>query len=159
MRQIYNIIFGLLLIFTKYSESFKFSNRLLIQSSRLNLFQYDTDRYPNQYRQMELINWHENIDLDKFYYVIGHKNLDFYLLINEMKMMDICCIFIPITIYQIEDIDFIFSNLMHKKYSDIDSFIKPEINDIKKFTNFLIFDQNKYIGGLFDIYSIMYKDT
>lgn len=156
-NQIYYIIFGLVLFFTKYSKSFKFSNKF-IKSSILNLFKYDDCEY-SKYYQMELINWHDNINFNKFYYIIGHKNLDFYLLVNEMKIMDICCIFISISIYQLEDIDFIFSNLIHKKYNDTSTFIKPEINNIKEFTNFLIFDQDKYIGGLFEIYSIMYKNT
>jgi hypothetical protein len=76
-----------------------------------------------------------------------------------MKKMDICCIFIPISTYQLKDIDFIFEKLMHNKYNDKCDYVKPKIDNIKKFNNFLIFDQNKYIGGLFEIYSIMYKNT
>ena len=152
-----NYITAWLFLLVTYSNSFKFSNKF-IHTTRLNSFQYDYSEH-SKYYQMELINWDENIDYDKFYYVVGHKNLDFHLLVNEMKIKDICCIFIPISTYQLEDIDSIFENLMKGKYSNADDFIKPEINDIKKFNNFLIFDQNKYIGGLFEMYSILYQDT
>ena len=148
MNHIYNIFFILFLV--NYCIGFKFNNRIN-KNFNLNLFQYDLNEY-SRYHQMELINWDENIDFNKFYYIVGHKNLDYDILVNEIKKMNFCCIFIPISTYKLKDIDYIFSNL---NYIDL----KPEINDIKKFNDFLIFDQNKYIGGLFEMYSILYKDT
>jgi len=154
MKQFIYIIY-LLLVFIQISTSFMRINKF-IHNFKLKLFQYDDDNISSIYKEMELINWNENIAEDKFYYIVGHKNLKFMLLINEMKQLNICCIFIPITTYKITDIDYIFSNIMRNQYN-ID-FIKPNITDINKFDDFLIFDQNKYIGGLYEIYSILYKD-
>jgi hypothetical protein len=116
----------------------------------LNLYNYDINSY-SKYYQMELINWNENINFDKFYYIVGNKNLEYELLVNEIKKMNFNCIFIPISTYNLKDIDYILSNL-----DSINK--KPKITNIKKFNDFLIFDQNKYIGGLFEMYSILYED-
>ena len=144
MNQIYYIFFVLFLV--NHTFSFKFYNRMN-KKINLNLFKYNLDGY----YQMELINWNENINFDKFYYIVGNKNLDYDLLLNEIKKMNFNCIFIPISTYNLKDINYIFTNL-----NSIN--LKPEITDIKKFNDFLIFDQNKYIGGLFEIYSILYED-
>ena len=119
----------------------------------LNSFEYDHGEY-STYNQLELINWNDSIDPDNLYCIIGHKNIHYYLLVNEIQMSNICCIFIPISTYQLEDIDYIFSDIINLD----NNITKPEINDIKKFNDFLIFDQNKYIGGLFEMYSLLYKD-
>jgi hypothetical protein len=164
MIKITNIIFGLsLLIFLTYSNSLKFSNNF-INKSRLNMnsFEYNYQDHSNFF-EMELFNWkftdegfYDIIDFNKFYYIIGNKNANFYELIDEMKNRDICCIFIPISAYKLNDIDSIFLNLLNKKFNDL---IELNFNNIEKSNNFLIFDQNKYIGGLFEIYSILYKNT
>jgi len=101
----------------------------------------------SKYYPLELING--NLDEENMYFIIGHKNLHYEILINEIKDKNIACIFIPILIYTLEDIDYIFSDVCN----NTTDFVNPEIDDIKTFNNFLIFDQNKYIGGLFEMYS------
>ena len=149
MLQQYSII--IILLYITITHSFKFNN-IMINKDKLRSYCYNNSKYS----QMELINWNENIDYDRFYYIVGHKNLDYYLLVNEIQNMNYHCIFIPISTYKLNDIDFIFRSLSQSTSND---FIKPDIKDINEFNNFLIFDQNKYIGGLFEMYSILYKDT
>lgn len=146
MNQICYIFF--ILFLAKSASSFKFYNKIN-KKINLNLYNYDIN---SKYYQMELINWDENVNFDKFYYIVGNKNLDYDLLVNEIKKMNFNCIFIPISTYNLKDIDYIFSNLNSVN-------LKPEITDIKKFNDFLIFDRDKYIGGLFEMYSILYEDV
>lgn len=146
MIQIYYIIIYLI-ITIKFVKGF-LSNKNSIYQTKLNLQNYN---YIEQirYSQMELVNWNEDTDKNNFYYIIGNKNLNFQLLVNDMKKMNICCIFIPITSYTIKELEIIYKEFINDNH---------DIDNTKEFNKFLIFNQNSYIGGLFEIYSKLYKD-
>lgn len=146
------IIFSLFLFIIIYTYSLKYPNKI-INKSKLKM---NSNHY-----EIELINFYKNDELQNFYFIVGNNNMDLNLLKNEMKIMNFSGIFIPISIYQIKDIDYIFTNLENnlKKYDNKTNLLKPKIDNIKNFNNFLIFDQNNYIGGLFEFYTLLYKNV
>jgi hypothetical protein len=149
MIQIY-YIFIYLIINIRFITGFLSNNKFIYQT-KIKLFNDYNYIEQLRYSQTELINWNENINRNNFYYVIGNKNLNFQLLINEMKKMNICCIFIPITLYTTKELD-----IIHQEFIKDKTNIK--INNTKDFNNFLIFNQNTYVGELFEIYSILYEN-
>jgi len=101
----------------------------------------------NNESKLQVIGTFNKIDLNKFYFIIGNNNINYYNLKNDMIRLGYNGIFSPYEYYKKNNLN------------DLIDLTKLSIDDIDKIinnnNNFLIFNNDKYIGGLFDIYEII----
>ena len=145
----YNYLFVFIIInLTINSNSFiynkinKYNYYTLNSKNKYMKAIYNNDNnYDNFVNNIELINFND-IENDKsFYFIIGSKSIITDILINDMKLNQMTGIFIPKNLYNKLELDIIMKE-----------------NDISveyKNSDLLIFDDFGFIGGIYELYSIM----
>jgi len=91
-----------------------------------------------------IIGYKEEID-ESIYVIIAFKNVIIDKLLDDMDYLDLQVIFCDISEYKKDELDILYNN-----------YIKKENFSYK--TQPWIFKNNEFIGGLFEIYSRIYKN-
>jgi hypothetical protein len=97
---------------------------------------------------MDIIGGLDELNIDKMYFIVGNHNNNYDLLKNDMETHGFSGLFAKFSYYKPEELK---------------ELTKLSIDDIYKIininNNFLIFNDTNYIGGLFEMYDIIYKDV
>jgi len=167
--KIYLLYFYIVLIF--YCSNINcYSNIFSNKNSIKNKYQF-AEKKSNQFaekksNQFELISKHhdffqenqikffgfdndneDKFESDKFYFIIGEKNKELDFFIEKLVISNYHGIYVSVNMYTDMELNEIIKTIINN-----DLVKKPKKNI------FWIFDEEKYIGGLFDIYSIIFKE-
>lgn len=105
---------------------------------------------------IQYIGLFDNFDPNNFYIIIGNKNLQLKKLINDMEDNNLTGIFLLIEYYNNYELENIINQYINCNHI-IKFNLKKKLKN-KNYNDFLIFNQYEYIGGLFEFYSIIYKN-
>jgi hypothetical protein len=148
-----NLIIVVLIFFSSFSNSLlNLKNINYFLRKKSNKF-YNKNFFMLTYNnliikdEINLFGFNDFTKKKKFYFIIGEPNNNLILLLEDLENTNHYGIYVPTQLYKTKDLDVISETIIKKS-----NISKPYNNTV------WIFDRVKYIGGLFDIYSIIYNN-
>lgn len=143
-----NTLFVIVIFITNTLFVSSFFNHIPIKKSNIIQTKINleiNDLFSNE--KMYTFGFNENFDEKNFYFIIGESNDQLTKLIEDLEKINYCGFYMNSKIYK------------KKELSDIKSEYIQDTNTKYPFNNnFWIFDKEKYIGNLFEVYSQIFYE-